>query len=232
MVLTARARLSRRARARLLDERGFTLPELLVTMAILLIVVASLASVLVSATSSEMDANKRFQAQGQARAAFDEMRREVHCASAVTQAASGGPAMAAGTAYGAFTVTLAATCPGTGGTAQLATWCTTTTGSLVTGDYALYRASSTTSTPATCSSSTKVKWADYIQPTTLSPSASTPFCVPSTTASCGTNPAVLKPATSLPLLHVVLPVNLNGPSSTIDRYNLVDDIALRNGTRS
>jgi hypothetical protein len=34
------------------------------------------------------------------------------------------------------------------------------------------------------------------------------------------------------MLHVALPVNLNGPSSTIESYNLVDDIALRNGVRS
>jgi hypothetical protein len=34
------------------------------------------------------------------------------------------------------------------------------------------------------------------------------------------------------MLHVSLPVNLNGPTSTIDGYNLVDDIALRNGVRS
>jgi prepilin-type N-terminal cleavage/methylation domain-containing protein len=235
MGLTARARLSRRARARLLDERGFTLPELLVTMAILLIVVGALASVLVSATNTEMDANRRFQAQGQARAALDEMRREVHCASAITQDNSTATAMSPGTSYSAFTVTLAPGCAGNqSGSTQLATWCTTTTGASVSGDYALYRATAaTTSPPATCAATTKIKWADYIQPTTLSPSASTPFCLPDTTHACGSGAyAVYEPATSLPLLHVTIPVNLNGPSSTIDGYNLVDDIALRNGTRS
>jgi hypothetical protein len=34
------------------------------------------------------------------------------------------------------------------------------------------------------------------------------------------------------MLHVAFPVNLNGPTSTIDSYDLVDDIALRNGSRS
>jgi hypothetical protein len=34
------------------------------------------------------------------------------------------------------------------------------------------------------------------------------------------------------MLHVALPVNLNGPLSTKESYNLVDDIALRNGARS
>ena len=43
---------------------------------------------------------------------------------------------------------------------------------------------------------------------------------------------VLKPAASLPMLHVTLPVDLLGPSATLGKYNLIDDIALRNGTRS
>jgi hypothetical protein len=43
---------------------------------------------------------------------------------------------------------------------------------------------------------------------------------------------VLKPTNSLPLLHVTLPVKLNGPTSTKESYNLVDDIALKNGARS
>jgi hypothetical protein len=34
------------------------------------------------------------------------------------------------------------------------------------------------------------------------------------------------------MLHVTFPVNLNGPTSTKEGYNLVDDIALRNGSRS
>jgi prepilin-type N-terminal cleavage/methylation domain-containing protein len=211
-------------------EDGFTLPELLVTMAILLIVVASLASVLVQATRTEVGANTRFQAQGQARAALDQLRRELHCASAVTK--TDGTAMAAGTSYNAITVNLKSVCPTTGGTALLATWCTSAS-TLTTGDFALYRVTSTTATPATCGSSGKVKWADYLQPTAgTSPASSNPFCLPSTATACGTGAsAVLEPTASLPMLHVTLPVNLNGPSSTVDGYNLRDDIALRNGTR-
>jgi hypothetical protein len=34
------------------------------------------------------------------------------------------------------------------------------------------------------------------------------------------------------MLHVSMPVNINGPTSAIDGYNLVDDIALRNGVHS
>jgi hypothetical protein len=42
-------------------------------------------------------------------------------------------------------------------------------------------------------------------------------------------PARAQPANNLPLLHVALPVNVNGPASTKMSYNVVDDIALKNG---
>jgi prepilin-type N-terminal cleavage/methylation domain-containing protein len=211
--------LPRRLRARLAVEGGFTLPELIVAMAILLIVVASLASVLVSATRAQVDANKRFQAQEQARTGLDSLRRELHCASAVTD--TSGSSLTAGTAYAAITVNLPATCATASGAALYSTWCTSSS-TLTTGDFALYRVTSTALPRPTCSSSGKRKWADYL-------TTSTPFCLPSTTVACG---GVLKPTTSLPMLHVTMPVNLNGPTSTVDRYSLVDDIALRNGARS
>lgn len=215
---TARARLPRRLRALLDDEGGFTLTELLVTMAILLIVVASLSSVLVSATHQQVDANNRFQAQEQARTALAQLTRELHCASAVTQ--TSGTALTAGTAYNAITATLPASCSSSGGTTLYSTWCTTAS-TLLTGDFALYRVTSTSSLP-TCSTSGKILRADYL-------TSSTPFCLPSTVTACG---GVLKPSMSLPLLHVTMPVNLKGPATTVDSYNVVDDIALRNAARS
>jgi prepilin-type N-terminal cleavage/methylation domain-containing protein len=227
----ARARLPRRVRARLAAEEGFTLVELLMTMVILLIVVASLSSVLVSATHTEVDANNRFQAQEQARTGLAQLTRELHCASAVTQTT--GAALTTGTSYNAITAALPSTCSTSGGTALYVTWCTAAS-TLKTGDYALYRVTSisapTSLAPLNCSSSGKRKWVDYLQPTAgLSPAWSYPFCLPSTSAACG---GVLKPSTSLPLLHVTMPVNLNGPASTIQSYNVVDDIALRNAARS
>jgi prepilin-type N-terminal cleavage/methylation domain-containing protein len=221
----ARARLSRRARVRLAAEGGFTLPELLVSMAILLIVLTSLTSVLVTASRTEVDANKRFQAQGQARTGLDDFRHEVHCGSAVTD--TSGNALTAGTAYNAVTVTLGSNCPTTGFTSATsslttyATWCTSAS-TLRAGDFALFRVTSTALPRPTCTSAGTVKYMDYLQ-------TARPFCLPSTTAACG---GVLRPATSLPMLHVTFPVNLNGPTSTIASYDLVDDIALRNGSRS
>lgn len=228
----ARARLPRRLRApRVTAESGFTLVELIVAMVILLIVVASLSGVLVSATHTTVDANNRFQAQEQARTGLAQLTRELHCASSVTQTT--GTALTAGTAYNAITANLPATCATSGGQSLYVTWCTAAS-TLKTGDYALYRVTSTSaptsSTPLNCSSSGKVKWIDYLQPTAgLTPTWSYPFCLPSTTAACG---GVLKPTSSLPMLHVTMPVNLNGPTSTIQGYNVIDDIALRNGTHS
>jgi prepilin-type N-terminal cleavage/methylation domain-containing protein len=216
----ARARLPRRLRARFAAEGGFSLVELIVTMAILLIVVASLSSVLVSATRTEVDANNRFQAQEQARTGLAQLTRELHCASSVTQ--TSGSSLTPGTSYNAITATLPAACATSGGATRYVTWCTSPT-TLTAGTHAaLYRVTSTASPYATCSTAGKVKWADYLTTTT-------PFCLPSTSAACG---GVLRPSTSLPMLHVTMPVNLNGLGSTIESYNVVDDIALRNGTHS
>ena len=215
----ARARLPRRLRARVSNEGGFTLVELLITMTILLIVIASLASVLVSATRTQIDANNRFQAQAQARSGLDFLRRELHCASAVTQ--TSGTALTAGTAYSAITATLPSTCATAGGLTLYATWCTSPSTLTTGGHVALYRVASTALPRPTCSTAGKVKWADYV--TTL-----TPFCAPGTSALTACN-GVLRATSSLPMLHVTLPVNLNGQGSTKEAYNLFDDIALRNG---
>jgi prepilin-type N-terminal cleavage/methylation domain-containing protein len=211
--------LPRRARARLLDERGFTLPELLITMAILLIVVATLASVLVAATNTEMDADKRFQAQEQARTGLTQLTRELHCASSVTVTDTAGSVLAPGVSGSRIAATVPSTCATSGGVSLFVTWCTAQS-TLNTSDWALYRVTSTASAPL-CSASGKIKWADYL-------TTSTTFCLPSTTVSCA---GVLRPVSSLPLLHVAMPVNLNGPG-TKEGYNVVDDIALRNGSHS
>lgn len=216
-----KARLSRRLSARAAAEDGFTLIELIVTMALLLIVVASLSAVLVSATHTEVDANNRFQAQEQARTGLTFLTRELHCASSVAVINSSGTSLAAGTAGAGITETIPSTCLTSGGTTTYVTWCTSAS-TLTTGDWALYRATSTTSQPTCTTASGSVKWVDYLQ-------TSTPFCLPSTTAACS---GVLRPASSLPMLHVAMPVDLKGPTATMERYNVVDDIALRNGSRS
>jgi prepilin-type N-terminal cleavage/methylation domain-containing protein len=220
----ARGRLSRRARARAAVQGGFTIIELLIAMVILSIIMASLTSVLVSASHTEIDVNKRFQAQQNDRTGLDKLRREIHCANAVTQSDANLTAMNPGTAYSSITVTLPGVCPtASGGATTYVTWCTSGS-ALTAGDFALYRIATTTLPPASaaCTTAGKIKWVDYL-------TTSTPFCLPTSGTACS---GVLKPSNSLPLLHVALPVNLNGPGSTKESYNLVDDIALKNGARS
>jgi prepilin-type N-terminal cleavage/methylation domain-containing protein len=219
---TARARLPRRLRARAAAEGGFTLVELIVTLAILLIIVASLSSVLVSATKTEVDANNRFQAQEQARTGLAQLTRELHCASSVTVTNTAGTALVAGSSGSRIAATLPSTCTTSGGVALFATWCTSPS-TLKTGDYALYRVTSTSSAPL-CTAAGKIKWADYL-------TTSTPFCLPGTDVAHACS-GVVRPTSSLPMLHVTMPVNLNGPTSAIAAYNVVDDIALRNGSHS
>jgi prepilin-type N-terminal cleavage/methylation domain-containing protein len=139
----ARARLSRRARTRVAAEGGFTLIELLISMVILVIIVTSLTSVLVSASHTEIDTNKRFQAQVNDRTGLVTLRREIHCASAVTQSDAGTTVLTPGTAYSAITVTLPAQCAtASGGVTTYATWCTAQS-TLNASDWALFRVTST-----------------------------------------------------------------------------------------
>jgi prepilin-type N-terminal cleavage/methylation domain-containing protein len=69
---------------RLGRQGGYTLIELLLVCAILGTVLASLSVLFVSASGSQIDMNRRFRAQQDARVAVDKMRREIHCADQIT----------------------------------------------------------------------------------------------------------------------------------------------------
>jgi len=86
------------------EEGGYTLIELLIVMVILTIVLTALTILFVTGTRAELDSNRRYQAQHEARMALERLRREGHCASAIT-ATSGVPTAA-------ITMTLPAACPG------------------------------------------------------------------------------------------------------------------------
>jgi prepilin-type N-terminal cleavage/methylation domain-containing protein len=130
-----------RLHRRLLDERGYSLVELVVVMVILGIVLGTLTSVFVSGTKAELDLNRRFQAQQNVRLALDKIRREVHCASSVTVTAP------------RVTMVLPAVCPSSAGLLTSVTWCTDGSGLR----YGLYRQTGTS-----CSSAAAVKKADYL----------------------------------------------------------------------
>jgi prepilin-type N-terminal cleavage/methylation domain-containing protein len=94
-----------RLRRLLASEPGYTLIELLMVMVILTVIVGALTGLFVQASNAELDMNRRFQAQQQARVAVDRMRREIHCASAVSPAGNSG----------SISVTVPSHCPTAGG---------------------------------------------------------------------------------------------------------------------
>jgi Zn finger protein HypA/HybF involved in hydrogenase expression len=88
------------------SESGYSLLELLQVTMILAVVLGALTTVFIQAMNSELEMNRRFTSQQEARVAVDKMRREIHCASAVTPAG----------ASASITITLPAQCPTAGGT--------------------------------------------------------------------------------------------------------------------
>jgi prepilin-type N-terminal cleavage/methylation domain-containing protein len=121
------------------DERGYTLIEMLTVLLIFGTVMTALMALFVQGTNAETDMNNRFQAQQDARVALDKIRREGHCASAVTVSTPS-----------SVTMSLPSFCPTGNGSV---TWCTV---SLGTSRYGLYR-----KTGAVCNS-TGVRWADHL----------------------------------------------------------------------
>ena len=107
------------------------------------------------------------------------------------------------------TITLASYCKtGTGSI----TWCTRSIGA---NRYALYRVVGSTCTGG-------VMWADYLVPSSTASTCSGALCIFNYTAQS---------LTSLAKLHVDLPVNVK-PSKTVELYELIDDVVLRNSSRS
>jgi prepilin-type N-terminal cleavage/methylation domain-containing protein len=113
-VAQKRARLHVRRAVKAQD--GFTLPEMLVVLAIALVVLAGITQLFMSAVWSQKDQTNRTQAQQEARLGLDKLRREIRCASTLTTP-SGYPASA-------ITITLGSYCPTAGGAAATVTWCT------------------------------------------------------------------------------------------------------------
>jgi prepilin-type N-terminal cleavage/methylation domain-containing protein len=135
----------KRLRRKLAGEAGYSLPELITTMAILLVVLTGLTTMFHSGIRAETHAMKELDAQRNARAALDRMRRELHCASAISATN--------GVAVSTITVTLPAACPGTDTTVTYAT------ATVATSRYKLTR---------TGASGSAVTVADYV-------TSSTPF---------------------------------------------------------
>jgi prepilin-type N-terminal cleavage/methylation domain-containing protein len=114
----------------LTDERGYSLVEMLVVMAILGVVISGLTTVFVSGSRAELDMNRRFQAQQQARLALDRFRADLHCASAAQVQT-----------INSYTGSIAISAPNC--TTATIDWCLVPSPHM-TGRYALYRTVSTT----------------------------------------------------------------------------------------
>jgi prepilin-type N-terminal cleavage/methylation domain-containing protein len=121
------------------DERGYTLIEMLTVLVIFSTVMSALLVLLVQGTNAELDMNNRFQAQQDARLALDKIRREAHCATAVSVSSPS-----------AVTLSLPSYCPTGNGSV---TWCTASLGA---SRYGLFR-----KVGAACDA-TGVRWADHL----------------------------------------------------------------------
>ena len=94
----------RRQKPDLGSQSGYSLIELMTVMAILGLVLAGLTTMFQAGVRAEVRTNKQFQAQLNARLAMDRMRRELHCANAISAPN--------GTPVAAIAVTLPDSCPG------------------------------------------------------------------------------------------------------------------------
>jgi prepilin-type N-terminal cleavage/methylation domain-containing protein len=128
-------------------EGGYTLVEMLTVLSIMSVVLTGLIALFVQGSNSQMDSNRRFQAQQDSRVALDKLRREIHCAQGATTTPASGAASL-------VTLDVPGQCPTAVAHAQTnVSWCTA---SLGTNRYGLYRKVGTT-----CNT-TGTKWADYL----------------------------------------------------------------------
>lgn len=101
-----------RLRAGLRSQGGFSLIELLLALVILGTVTSAVTVLFLQASTAQVDMNRRYEAQQDARVAVDRMRREIHCSSAITPAG----------VSSAITVSLPGQCPSAGGTPTTVTY--------------------------------------------------------------------------------------------------------------
>jgi prepilin-type N-terminal cleavage/methylation domain-containing protein len=112
----------RRLRRLLRGDGGYSLVELLTVMVVLSVVLGGLTTVFVRGSNNELDLNRRFVAQEEARTSLDKLRRDAHCSSNAWPAS-------------ASSITLSDPCASTG----YVSWCTVAIAGTSPALYGLYR---------------------------------------------------------------------------------------------
>ena len=229
---------------RLNSEAGYTLIELLVVMGILGLVLAPLASSFTSAMRNQTDQTRREQAYANARLALQRMRLDIHC--------SGGVTSVDHNTQSGFTLTLTENpqlsglgvpldswCPGVipaGDDSVGVQWCTVPYPGSTTR-FVLYRYLGQDA-PADCGASTTSTFeVDYV---TMPPAG---WPMSSKKSPGAPNPAdwignlwpdptpTPCPTGGLPKAAVDIVVALDPVAHPSERYELTDQIALRNANR-
>lgn len=188
---------------KLKDERGYTLSEMVVSMAIMGMVIGAVATLFESGSRAEVDLNLRFAAQTEARVALDTFRREVHnaCSATVSGTAATVVDPAGVSKTRSPTVALQVLDSTYRCTVASSSWCTVGSGT----NFGLYRQSGA----GTCNSAS-VRRAQFLTRGTV-------FIVTSAT-------------TLLPKVGIDLTIN-EKPARANLAYRIHDDIALRNAVR-
>lgn len=215
-----------RARA----ESGFTLVELIISMAMMLIVLTAVSATFVSGTHSETNASNRIRGESDARQALSKMRDDLHCSFAVTSVTQN--------SLGGFTLTMTEfynTCkavdqnPGSGSKVLLSYCTIPNPGNSNVFD--LYRENNTCD-----ASGTRVVASDVVQPASGWPQNTSATGIGGTgvPSSWAGNIWPTTPTCQLGYLQtqaVDMAVNPNFATAPNSRYELKDQIALRNSTR-
>jgi prepilin-type N-terminal cleavage/methylation domain-containing protein len=143
------------------NERGYSLVELLVTMVILSVVVGGLSTVFISGSSAQVRLDERFRAQQSSRLALDRLRVDIHCATAAQ-------AQTINT-YPGIKLNETSCYP----TTPTVSYCVIQT-SASPLRYGLYRATGTGATDCTSSDTTRVLIADSLTSTSVFTTAAIP----------------------------------------------------------
>ena len=211
--------------ARLRDEAGYTLFELLTVLTIMGVVLMGLTTSFAAGLNAEAGTVRRAQAQQNARVALDRMRIDIHCA-------SGAPAPQENP-YGGFTLTLTESpnmCPAVTTSSSGVQWCTIPYSGSTT-HWQLFRYLGTQLSDCG-GGGVSTLLVDYVTPPSSGwPSNTGTSPTPAdwdgnlwpTTASC--------PVGSLPVVALSMTVNIDPVSHPDRAYNLTDSIALRNALR-